>query len=174
MRRTLAAQTLLPLAVSCFTTALRASDTLAPPASPRVRAIQPAAAELLAEAARRSDTFAGLIAALERSDLIVYVEMVPLPRGIDGRLQFAAAAGPNRYLRVQVRPDMPRDRVKAVIGHELQHALEVAEASEVRDQRTLAGLYERIGTHGASAGRFDTRGAQKAEQRVRAELIRAG
>ena len=57
----------------------------------------------------------------------------------------------------------------AVIAHELQHALEVAEHHEVRDSHALASLYRRIGVE-AYRGRYDTQAAQFAGKQVRYEL----
>lgn len=59
-----------------------------------VRGATPAIARLVEHGIRRSPTFAALVAALNRSDVIVYIDITPqLPAGIDGRLAFATSAG---------------------------------------------------------------------------------
>lgn len=63
--------------------------------------------------------------------------------------------------------------VIATIAHELQHALEVSGDHSVVDQRTMAGLYKRIGrrsTSTAIAG-YETVAAQEAGLQVRRELV---
>ena len=49
-------------------------------------------------------------------------------------------AGEYRYLRVRIRNDLSRREAIALIGHELQHALEIADAIEVRDTTSLIKL----------------------------------
>ena len=73
-----------------------------------------------------------------------------LPKGTMGRLAMLPRAGDFRYLRIQIRSDLTRRESISLIGHELQHALEIADAQEVRDSGALIRLYERIG-HGATA-----------------------
>jgi hypothetical protein len=126
---------------------------------------------LLAEGVKKSRTFAGLVDALNRTDVIVYIEIVPdLPRTVAGRLLLVPLAGNQRYLRIQVLPGaVARDAI-ALIGHELRHALEVAEAPQVRDQRSMILLYEQIGTPNFGVHTYDTQDAQTAGRQVRAEL----
>jgi hypothetical protein len=80
-------------------------------------------------------------------------------------------AGTQRYLRVQVRGDLPTADLIALIGHELRHALEIADDPTVQDEPSMLTLYQRIGH--ATTGEthtFDTREAQTAGRRVRLEL----
>ena len=109
--------------------------------------------------------------AIGKSDLVVYIEATrTLPAGLDGRLTFLTSAGGVRYLHVQVTAGLSTDALIAVAGHELQHAVEVADHPEVRDPASLATLYERIGIRGILKNRYDTAAAQSAGKRVRAEL----
>jgi hypothetical protein len=137
----------------------------------RVRTTNTRIQELLHQGAARSRTFAGLIAALNHTDVIVYIEIVPdLPRSVAGRLLLVPLAGSQRYLRIQVLPEaVARDAI-ALIGHELRHALEIAEAPHVRDQREMIKLYERIGQPNIGVHTYDTVEAQVAGRQVRAEL----
>jgi hypothetical protein len=54
-------------------------------------------------------------------------------------------------------------------AHELQHAIEVAQAPEVTDARSLAQLYRRIGWEG-QAGRFESNRARAIGNLVRNQL----
>ncbi|HEY2435466.1 MAG TPA: hypothetical protein VGI12_22545 [Vicinamibacterales bacterium] len=118
----------------------------------------------------QSRTFAALLQRLERSDVIVYIEDVPrLPGALDGRLLIQPAAHGVRYLRIQVAlHGSPFDSI-ATIGHELRHAVEVANASTVVDEQGLADLYRRIGMDYGN-NLFDTIEAQEIGRQVGREL----
>ncbi len=136
-----------------------------------VRGAGDVAAALLADGAHRSYTFARLLDAVERSDVIVYVEMSPeLPVSLAGRLMLAGCAHGQRYLRIQIAPAGAPEELIAILGHELQHAVEVADAPEVRDVRALVELYGRIGLGGRDGEHFDTIAARAAGRTVKSEL----
>src|SRR5262245_10941537 len=104
----------------------------------RVRSTDPQVVQLLENGMRRSPTFAGLVKSVSRTDVIVYIERVQkLPRTLAGRLLLLTIAGNQRYLRIQVRSDLPRPDLIALIGHELRHALEIAQEPTVRDTSSL-------------------------------------
>ena len=138
-----------------------------------VRAADKAMAEVITSGLKRSGTFAHLVLALNRSDVIVYIETGRvLPTSIVGRLLLAAGPEGTRYLRIQVSGHPGSNDMIALVGHELRHALEVAESPQVRDEASLIALYERIG-HPTSTGslhQYDTHAAQDAGRRVKAEL----
>jgi hypothetical protein len=137
-----------------------------------VRGLGKEVQDLLARGMARSQTFASLVSALDLSDVIVYVEVNrKLPAVVAGRLLFATTAhNGHRYLRVQISGDGTRNMQIAAIAHELQHALEVAEAPEVQDEAGLARHYERIGVQGAMARSYDTLAAQATGRRVLLEV----
>jgi hypothetical protein len=138
-----------------------------------VRAADKAMAEVITSGLKRSGTFAHLVLALNKSDVIVYIESGRvLPTSIVGRLLLAAGPEGTRYLRIQVSGHPGSNDMIAMVGHELRHALEVAESPQVRDEIGLIALYERIG-HPTSTGamhQYDTHAAQDAGRRVKAEL----
>ena len=141
------------------------------PTGPRIRGVSPQMKQVIELGTRRSITFRTLVHAIGKSDLVVYIEATrTLPAGLDGRLTFLTSAGGVRYLHVQVTAGLSTDALIAVAGHELQHAVEVADHPEVRDPASLATLYERIGIRGILKNRYDTAAAQSAGKRVRAEL----
>jgi hypothetical protein len=138
-----------------------------------VRAVNALAHELIAEGLKRSRTFEDIVSALEATDLIVHVEVnAKLPPSIAGRLLFSSAPrnGP-RYLRVQVADTGTRLDQIAAIGHELQHALEVGDAPDVRCATTFRTLYQRIGQLTLPRA-YDTDAAQRAGKQVLDELAR--
>ena len=146
------------------------TDPTADPIGARVRGATPRMARLIEDATRRSSTFASLVTALNRTDVIVYVqETKDLPSGVDGQLAVTTSRGGQRYLRAQVISGLGLKETISIVGHELQHAIEVAEHGEVRDSHSLAALYRTIGLE-APRGRFDTAAARTIGKRVRAEL----
>jgi hypothetical protein len=137
----------------------------------RVRATDARLRSLLAEGLTRSRTFASLVTALNRSDVIVYIESVMvLPKGTMGRLSMMPLAGAFRYLRVQIRAELSRSEAIALIGHELRHAMEIAAATDVRDASAMIRLYQRIGHASAGEHAYDTEAAQDTGRIVRREL----
>ena len=126
---------------------------------------------LLKRGFTHSATFARLMTRLEESDIIVYVEEVPrLPGALEGRMMMLTAAHGRRYVRIQLALRGATDDAIAVLGHELQHAVEVAQETGVIDQATLAALYRRIGTRGGPEV-YDTWAAQDVGRIVRRELV---
>jgi hypothetical protein len=137
----------------------------------RVRATDARLHSFLAEGLNRSRTFASLMTALNRTDVIVYVESVMiLPKNTMGRLAMMPMTGNFRYLRIQIRSDLSRREAIALIGHELQHALEIADATDVRDTTALIGLYQRIGHPSNGDHAYDTDAAQDTGRIVMREL----
>lgn len=149
-----------------------ATATLLTTTDRRVRTSDARVQMLMLKGVRRSATFASLITALNATDVIVYIEPVRhLPPLLSGRLLLIPQSprGP-RYLRIQVMTHTPGNDLIATIGHELQHALEVAAASDVRDQMGMERLYQQIGHSGIDKRTYDTEAAQTVGRRIRAEL----
>jgi len=85
-----------------------------------------------------------------------------------------AAAQGYRYLRVSVKVTGRRRIGIPALAHELQHAVEIAQAGDVRDERTLADLFRRIGWQSERrVSVFETEAARVVEERVRRELFPA-
>jgi hypothetical protein len=136
-----------------------------------VRAVDGVMSSVLADGMRRSGTFAHLVLALDKSDVIVYIETSrQMPTSVAGRMLLAAGPEGSRYLRIQVSGQPHSREMIALVGHELRHALEVAESPEVRDEAGLIALYERIGHGSPGAHHYDTAAAQDAGRQVRKEL----
>jgi len=123
--------------------------------------------------ARRSATFASLVTALDASDVIAYIELAhDLPSLVEGRLVLATRTSSHRYVRIQIRASQSPDEIIAVLGHELQHALEIAQAPGVQDEASMRRYYERAGAGRSHERGFETRAAQDAGRQVRLELRR--
>jgi hypothetical protein len=77
-----------------------------------------------------------------------------------------------RYLRVTLSADSASDAIVALLGHELRHALEAADAPEAVDQLTYRALYHVIGHASCAPPRwcFDTADAVRAGAEVYTEL----
>jgi hypothetical protein len=137
-----------------------------------VRALDPRLDALIEEGARRSPLFRSLLDAIERSTVIVYVQSRPLPARLGGRLTLTGAAAPWRYLRIEIECRQGLDLQIAALGHELQHAVEIAEAGAIVDQRSIKALYGRIGfavDHGQR--QFESDAARNAGVRIRRDLL---
>lgn len=139
---------------------------------PRLRTDDRVVGAAIARGRAQSVTFRRLVDRLDASDLIVHVTRVRLLHRPSGVTQFIAATPYNRYLRITLHADHASDAIVALLGHELQHAVETASAPWVADQASYRALYRAIGH--ASCGPpqwcFDTAEAVAAGARVYAEL----
>jgi hypothetical protein len=139
-----------------------------------VRALDSRVRAAIAGGIEGSPLFRDLVAQLDASDVIVYVESDPLmPERLQGRLTFVSSAGGRRYVMVRIACAIRGAQQIAILGHELQHAVEIARAPSVVDEPSLAAEYRRIGFSSRvmrqGAG-FDSRAAIEAGQRVWHEM----
>lgn len=149
------------------------AETIAEDRRRHIRTTDPRLIRLLRDGVRASDTFRRLVDRLNRSDVVVYLDCGGGRATADGRLTFISAVGGYRYVHVRVARLPSADIQIALIGHELQHAVEIADAPGVVDSLSLAREYQRIGflspriTPGVS---FDSDAAVEAGNRVLREL----
>ena len=150
---------------------LQASPAPAPDGThPRLRPDDRCARAIVWEGAQSSPTVARLVAAVEASDVVVYVrcETGLRQRGV---MTFVAHGGPLTYVLVRVEIGQPERARVATLAHELTHALEVAEACPpLQTAADLETLYRRIGIPGDRPGEFESRGALANERLAKAEL----
>jgi hypothetical protein len=154
-------------------TALASATELAAAAAngpPVVRGVAPEAAALVRIAPRWSPTVARLLDALASKSVIVLVEMAPLNVHLPGDLRLVGMAGSFRYLIVRVSSALPPWKQVAVLGHELQHAQEIALAPEVTDQKSLVRLLLAIG-YATGPATFETDEAGRVTRRIWFELV---
>jgi hypothetical protein len=102
---------------------------------------------LIREGIETSPTFRVLVARLERSDVVVYVQCSAYgrPSAVNGgRLTFVSSAGGFRYVVVQMARLPSRAQQIAMLAHELQHAVEIADRPEIIDALSLARAYRHM------------------------------
>ena len=165
----------MPLVV-CLVIALSGSahafDT--PARDPRVRAMGSRLAEIIETGGRQSATFRSLLDRLEEGDVIVYLQIATLPSSIQGRLRFMSAVAGRRYVLIEVARELDAPRMIAMVGHELQHAVEILDAPEIVDRSTMAAAYGRWGYRKRYAADgwvgFDTAAAVLVGRQVGREL----
>ena len=151
-----------------------AAETPRPGVMPHVRTPDLRLRRLIEDGVRTSDTFRDLMDRLHRSDVIVLLDCDGPATPAGGRLAFVSVAGGYRYVQVRVTRLRSADQQLAIIGHELQHAVEIADAPHVVDALSLAREYQRIGfvsryrTGGGTA--FDSVAAVEAGYRVLREM----
>ena len=132
-----------------------------------IRPLSDIARATIAEAARRSQTVSCMLDELERLNVIVYVNVDFLLSRIRGSTMLRTANG-FRFITVSLDVTLDPLRRMEMLGHELQHALEIAR-TDVGDQAGLRRLYQTIGWD-LGAGSFETSEAITVERTVRREL----
>jgi hypothetical protein len=141
---------------------------------PRIRPLDPSLTFVVDAGRHRSPTFHALVQRLEAGDVVVYLQYGQLPDGIHGRLTFLSAVAGYRYVMVEVVRQLDTARLIAIVGHELQHALEILEQPQIVDLATFARAYERSGIkrrYFAEGGvGFDTAAAVLAGRQVWREV----
>jgi hypothetical protein len=136
----------------------------------RVRPMPGDAARLLQDGFNRSSTFRRLMDRIRRSDVIVYVRTRPdMPPQAGGSLRFLGCSATDRFVLVSINEAHSWPTKIALLGHELQHVTEVADATDVRSADGLRALYRRIGVR-VRADAYDSHAAQVTGQLVREEL----
>ena len=157
------------MALACAAPALGASQM--PASVPRIRPLGESAALVLQRGIAHSPTFRDLAARLERSDVVVYIGIAPRSPGkCPGATRFVGASKYFRFLHIELdRKQAPKAMI-ALLAHEMQHALEVAEAPGIRDIDAFRQYYEEHGFRTEQLDTFDSRAARETGRRVRAEL----
>jgi len=136
----------------------------------RVRSSHAEIGRVLAEASDRSRTFRRLVEAINASDGTVYVEEGKCGYGVRGCLAMVTMAGAHRYLWVKVDTRMTDWDLMALIGHELQHALEVLSDRTVTSGFAMHRFYFRQGSRTNGLAAFETHAAIEAGDAVRTEV----
>ena len=143
------------------------------PRQPRLRLMDVRLEQVVGRGRQQSSSFRALLDQLEATDVVVYVECARLQAGVDGQLTFVTAAAGTRYVLVRIGWDLPIARKIAILGHELQHALEVARSPDVVNAKTMAAAYKRFGITRHRAGQrvdFDSVAAIDAGMTIWREL----
>lgn len=170
-----AAATPLAMAQTAVPTAGVATAAGANAWSGNIRASDDELVALVAEGVKKSPTLRTLADRLTRSDVIVYVRPdVTAKSNSQGSLTFLSATGGFRYLVIKIPSTQSRQQKMAILGHELQHAVSIADAPSVIDSETLKKEFEKIGSVGQTAGNrgfsFDSPAAVETRRRVLSEV----
>lgn len=132
------------------------------------RPLDATAAEAFERAQTRSALVRSLVATLESSNVIVHiVSSRTLPFGIGGTTRFVTSRGGYRYVRITIAVDLSKSAQAAILGHELQHACEVAE-SHADNMAAVRKLFDREGQRNGDY--FETSAAVNTGRQVLAEL----
>lgn len=139
----------------------------------RVRALDAWALESLERVEARSALARRLIHRLDASDVIVHIVTdTVMPTHLAGTTRFVARHGGYRYVRIALDRQLLPDTRAAILGHELQHAMEIA-VSDAADHDEIRRLYERIGQRVDGREHYETPEAARAGRRVWTELHEA-
>jgi hypothetical protein len=147
-------------------------DTPLVPAIPRVRTDDAVLSGLIQQATDRSPTFQRLLAAIQTTDGVVYVERGRCGHSVRACLMLAiTVSGANRILRVLVDGRRTDEQAMAAIAHELRHAMEILGDPSVR---TGFGMYQWYSRNGSKQGEtFETQAAIDTDHAVYRELKRS-
>jgi hypothetical protein len=164
---------LLCLLVATPSLSMAAESIAEAPRRPSIRSTDRRLRSLLEHGVRMSPTLRALVARLHASDVVVYLQCDG-PSGPDGRMTFLSTAGGYRYVVVRMAR-FSRAQQIAIMAHELQHAVEIAEAPAIVDGPSLVREYRRMGYENPSSQlpgvSFDTLAAVKAGEQVLRELM---
>jgi hypothetical protein len=138
-----------------------------------VRATAPKILSLIDAGLSHSATFRRLVATLNESDVIVYIEPKRTRQALGGYLAHnIVAQGGYRYLHVAVETQGAERRLVSLLAHELQHAVEVAQTPDARDEESLQRMFARLAVKFGCAGTScsETQAAKDVEGIVLEEL----
>src|SRR5262245_22738816 len=142
----------------------------------RVRSTNRYIGALVREGYDRSATFRELVHTIQRSNVTVWVQPGMCAGGrIRACLVSVSGSARARYIWIKIDPQHTiRDRLIAAIAHELQHAVEIAEAPDVTDASAVVSLYRRIAVGRCREGlseECETERALEIEKIVNAQLF---
>ena len=142
--------------------------------SPHIRILDPILKELFDHGVGQSPTFRALIEKVEATPILVFVEAdIRMPARIGARLSFVTSVNGLRYVRVHVDCTLSPRRQIALLAHELQHALEIGERTDILDVEDMESLYENIGFESLDNGShksFETEAAIAVQHAVDDEI----
>lgn len=165
--------------IAIFATAARtpAADDIPSPSqchaagNSAVRSRSPLASAVMEYGIKHSPTLRALIASLQPTDVVAYVDSDLRPLGdVWGHVAFISKTPLCRYVRIAITAQLNLTQAAALLAHELQHAFEIASHPEVIDDASLSEVYLRIGHRGRFANAYDSVEAVAMGARVAAEI----
>ena len=143
-----------------------------PPKRQRIRTVSENIAPIIDQGYERSPTFGRLIDTLEQSPVLVYIEPGRCPairrQRLNGCLVDLGTTGGARHVRINVDVQLPTDLLIATVGHELQHAVEVAQANPGTHEHRHA--FSGAGARPVGANVYETDAAQEVKTAVLRDL----
>jgi hypothetical protein len=139
----------------------------------QVRAVEPRILALIDAGLSRSETFRQLVATLNDSDVVVYIDPKRSHQALGGYMAHTVTvAGRFRYLHIAIDITGAEGRLIPLLAHELQHAVEIARSPDPRD---AAGVREAFLRRAQAFGCtetdcYETRAAVDVEHIVSDEL----
>lgn len=152
---------------------LSAVLTAQDPSHRHVRSTDPMIRTLIEQGIAHSETFRRLVDTLDQSDVVVYVDQKLTREALGGYLAHDILdAGGIRYLHVAVNLRGGDIRLISLIAHELQHAIEVSEAADVRDAPAVDRLFVRLASKVAcpNSSCLETDAALRVQSAVESQL----
>jgi hypothetical protein len=138
-------------------------------ADEHIRTPSTVVATLIEHATERSGTFKQLVQAISASDGIVYIEEGECGNGRRSCFVNVTKAGPNRMLWVMLNVRGLDCDLMGLIGHELQHTVEVLQNTHVTSFATMYNFYSLEADPGRTFP-FETIEAKRIGEAVRTEV----
>ena len=139
---------------------------------PHLRPLNPAGAALIADSHESSVTMRELVKELDSSDLIIYVRVVPTAAGgPESTISFMSMSKMARFVSIVVSADCDFNRQIELLGHELEHAREIAERPAITSDVQFQAMLSVLGWRDSSRGRgYETSAATQTERKVRRDV----
>ncbi len=142
--------------------------------SPHIRVLDPILKEFFDHGVQQSPTLRALVDKVEATPILVFIEGdIRMPTYIGARLNFVTSVNGLRYVRVDIDCTLSPRRQIALLAHELQHALEIGERTDILDADSMESLYEDIGFESFENGShksFETEAAIAVQRAVDDEM----
>ncbi len=163
--------TLLFLATALvLATGAEARDPIAN--NPRLRPAVAADGTFVTTALQQSQVVREQVQKLDEGNVVVYVHLARAESGLAASaVRFVGRSKAQRFLMIRIGAALPFERQVALLGHELQHATEVANVPWVTCQADMKSLMAIVGWRDRSAAiGYETSAALAAERHVGREF----
>ena len=170
--RMAAAMAVAAILVTARSSAAAESDAPAvslPAENAHLRSASPVINAAIESAIERSATFRLLVAEINASDSVVFVNEGHCGHGVFACFAKVSSGGSHRFLFVLIDMRKTDAELMASIGHELRHTIEVIREPSVRTDLDKYNFYEENGMH-LSGGERETLAAREAGDAVRSEI----
>lgn len=141
---------------------------------PHLRILDGQLKSLFEHGLTQSPTLRELADKIQEASILVFVESdMRMSERLGARLQFVTTVDGVRYVRVDINCTLAPRRQVALLAHELQHALEIADRPDIVDIEAMESMYEDIGFQSFEDGRhrgFETHAALDVQETVDREL----